>query len=200
MKSFWLVAVFAMAALGVLAVRIVSESDEPRRPTQYGGYQILETGPPEPTIWASHTLDIEVHNPPGNAFPFTPPTPTPTPVPPTPTPEPVYVAPEPTPEPYVPPAPTYGGGDVVSLIYALFPAEMAPTWERIARCESGLNPWAVGGAGERGIFQIHPIHAGGAVAAAGYSWDAMFDPYANMIVALALSGGGWNTGPWSCAR
>ena len=41
---------------------------------------------------------------------------------------------------------------------------------RVARCESGFNTYAVGSAGERGLFQIHPIHR------SWVNWGAMFNP------------------------
>lgn len=64
---------------------------------------------------------------------------------------------------------------------------------RVAECESGFNPRAVGGASERGIFQVHPVHA----ASLGSRWDLMFDPAENVRFAFELwSSQGWR--PWSC--
>lgn len=63
----------------------------------------------------------------------------------------------------------------------------------------------VGGAGERGVFQIHPGHFDGRwgvewlPAAAGVTWADMFDPAANTRAAWHLSKKGRNWGPWTCA-
>ncbi len=63
----------------------------------------------------------------------------------------------------------------------------------VVACESGWRPWATGGAGEAGLFQIHPVNwhlFGGAD-----PWDVE----ANTRVALILrEAAGWS--PWSCAR
>ena len=69
---------------------------------------------------------------------------------------------------------------------------------KVAVCESGLNPYAVGSHGERGIFQIHPVHIS-SLNQHGYTWDQMFDPNANIAYARLLYGWqGW--GPWSCSK
>lgn len=68
----------------------------------------------------------------------------------------------------------------------------APQALRVARCESHLNPRAVGSAGERGLFQIHPIH---------FRWAKprrLFDPRWNALVAYRLSRGGTNWSHWTC--
>ncbi len=70
----------------------------------------------------------------------------------------------------------------------------------VARCESRFDPTDVGAAGERGLFQIHPVHAepGELLDQIGLSWDAMFDVDANIAAARALFlRDGWT--PWSCA-
>lgn len=63
---------------------------------------------------------------------------------------------------------------------------------RVARCESHLNPRAVGRAGERGIFQIHPVHFGWARP------GRLFEPRWNALVAYRLSRGGTDWGHWTC--
>lgn len=69
---------------------------------------------------------------------------------------------------------------------------------RVARCESGLNPGATGAAGERGIFQIHPVNRG-YVESLGFTWDQMYQAEPNVIVAATMRAQyGW--GPWTCAR
>ncbi len=109
----------------------------------------------------------------------------PAPVPPS-----VPAAPHPAP---VPPLPARVGGSLEDLICSY-------GWDcaralAVARCESRLDPAAVGGAGERGLFQIHPVHA----AWLGPRWDALFDPVVNVAVAHEMwRTQGWR--PWSCAR
>jgi hypothetical protein len=102
--------------------------------------------------------------------------------------------------PTVPPAIVYetnsiAGDSIEGMICATFGDQCAKALS-VVRCESGFNPGVVGGAGERGLFQIHPVHAPNLGAYGG--WDAMFDPAANIAYAYALfSGSGW--GPWTCA-
>lgn len=60
-------------------------------------------------------------------------------------------------------------------------------------CESKMNPAAVGGAGERGIPQVHPVHFS-AMARLGLSPDSSSD-----LVRYAVrlwERQGW--APWSC--
>jgi len=78
----------------------------------------------------------------------------------------------------------------------------------VGLCESGvdtdgdqvvdaLDANAVGSAGERGMMQIHPIHRMGLVYTLGYTWDEMFQPGPNMVVASAIHDAlGWSA--WSC--
>lgn len=63
---------------------------------------------------------------------------------------------------------------------------------RVASCESHLSPRAVGAAGERGLFQIHPIH---------FSWlneARLFEARYNSQIAYRMSRGGTSWGPWTC--
>lgn len=84
---------------------------------------------------------------------------------------------------------------IASEIRRVFGTEYAV---QVAVCESGLNPNAVGSHGERGLFQIHPVHIS-SIQKAGFTWDQMFDPNANIAYAKLLYGWqGWN--PWSCSR
>ena len=68
-------------------------------------------------------------------------------------------------------------------------------WYGIAGCETGGTYYnrAVGGAGELGWFQIHPVHFGSAHP--GKLLDARY----NTRAAWRLSSGGTNAGPWTCA-
>jgi hypothetical protein len=82
----------------------------------------------------------------------------------------------------------------VAAIRLVFPAATENTAIRVARCETGgtFNPRAVGRAGERGLFQIHPVHFGWA-----QPWR-LFDPVWNARVAYRLSRGGTSWRAWSC--
>lgn len=77
---------------------------------------------------------------------------------------------------------------------------------RIASCETGgtFNPRARGRAGERGWFQIHPVHFGRTLrSSAGrvhVNPDRLYDPAYNTWVAWVLSDGGRNWTPWTCRR
>jgi hypothetical protein len=96
-----------------------------------------------------------------------------------------------------PPVPVveFAAGTIQDMICATFGDQCAKALS-VVQCESNFNPNVVGGAGERGLFQIHPVHANNLGAYGG--WDAMFDPAANIAYAYALySGSGW--GPWTCA-
>jgi Lysozyme like domain len=64
----------------------------------------------------------------------------------------------------------------------------------VANCETGgtFDPHAQGSAGERGLFQIHPIH-----------WDwlnewRLFEPRYNARAAYRLSRGGRDWSHWTC--
>lgn len=72
------------------------------------------------------------------------------------------------------------------LVASIFPAESVDMVLSIMRCESGGNPNATGVAGERGLMQIHPLHA-----------DSTYDPEGNIRAAFRISGG-WNWNAWSC--
>ena len=80
-------------------------------------------------------------------------------------------------------------GGMLAWIRVIFP-EWA--WSRafgIGSCESGGNSNATGSAGERGYFQIHPIH-----------FDSTYDPEGNVRAAYRISRGGSDWSAWSCAR
>ena len=81
-----------------------------------------------------------------------------------------------------------------------FPASQADFAVRVAYCESGFNPNAVGDQGRaRGIFQFWRGTFLGTDVGATYGWDAAFDAEINVRAAAELvARGGW--GPWTCAR
>lgn len=68
-------------------------------------------------------------------------------------------------------------------------------WACIADRESGWNPYATGSAGERGIFQIHPVH----VSWLGwYKWSQLYDPVTNAWAAVTLyRRAGYSFSPWT---
>jgi hypothetical protein len=83
---------------------------------------------------------------------------------------------------------------VTEPIIVFFPAEEWATAVYVRGRESSNLPWVVGAAGERGLFQIHPVHAARFDRFGG--WDAAFDPWANTEVAAELwREFGWQ--PWS---
>ena len=65
---------------------------------------------------------------------------------------------------------------------------------RVVRCETGgtYDARARGGAGERGLFQIHPVHFG---------WvdeRRLYEPLYNARIAYRLSRGGTSWRAWTC--
>ena len=73
---------------------------------------------------------------------------------------------------------------------------MGASWVETFRCESQLDPLAIGDAGERGLAQIHPINFG-LVAELGYTPDDLLLPAVNLEVAkVILESQG--PGAWAC--
>ena len=109
----------------------------------------------------------------------------------------VEAATEVTPAPYVPPPTPYAVLDTsVQLTEARFEELLAQagfdraTWPAakvVAWCESRWSPNATGGAGERGTFQVHPIHR-----------DSTYDELGNFLAAYRISSGGYDWTAWSC--
>lgn len=88
--------------------------------------------------------------------------------------------------------------DPVAIVREVWPDDTEDQALAVFRCESHLNPDALGKLGERGIAQIHPVHRD-MVRRMGFSWDQMFDARDNVTVALDIfEAQGW--GPWSCRR
>ncbi len=89
-------------------------------------------------------------------------------------------------------------GCVIWAIDALcvpIPAGMARDVVAVAQCESRWDVGAVGAAGEHGLLQVHPIHAG-PMARAGLDYGAEGD---RLRWAVRMwEGSGWR--PWSCGR
>ena len=69
---------------------------------------------------------------------------------------------------------------------------------RIAKCESGLNPWAIGvntnGTIDRGYFQSNSIHRKTLSNEDAFDWKKNIDWTLNKVI----NDGGW--GAWTCAR
>lgn len=100
------------------------------------------------------------------------------------------------PAPVAPPSEVVPSNDLESMICATFGDQCSKALS-VVYCESRFNTGTVGAAGERGLFQIHPVHIP-YLADRGLSWDAMFDPVSNIAYAYDLySRSGW--GPWTCA-
>lgn len=141
-------------------------------------------------------------SPTATATPSPSPTPSPTATPapaatstPTATPAPAP-APQPVPPPPAPESTAEREARMMAIIRAAF-SRLGLDTEfaiRVARCESGLNPNAVGAAGELGLFQLHPRGVG-----YGYPREVLLDPAENSrIAAEYVAKHGW--GAWSCAR
>jgi len=60
---------------------------------------------------------------------------------------------------------------------------------RVAACESGFDPYAVGPGGERGLFQFHPNGE--------WSYAAWYGPYEQIELAAQLFSQGRSDG-WVC--
>ena len=116
----------------------------------------------------------------------------------TPTTAPPTTAPPTTAPPTTAPPPP--AGSIEAIIHAHFGAAGADA-VTIARCESGLNPSAVGGSGATryyGLFQLSTHHAAAFGQVTGRSFEeAWSDPNANAQYAAWLYGrSGWS--PWGC--
>jgi len=84
-------------------------------------------------------------------------------------------------------------GRIRHAVCAVFGSRCAVAW-RVAGCETGgtYDPHALGGEGERGLFQIHPIHFG------WLNERRLWEPGYNARIAWRLSRHGTDWGPWSC--
>lgn len=83
-----------------------------------------------------------------------------------------------------------------TLREAGWPEQLEAKARAVAGCESGWNPTAIGHVGERGLFQVHPVHDWRFRWIFGEEADP-FDPHQNAAVALDIwARFGWD--PWSC--
>lgn len=92
-----------------------------------------------------------------------------------------------------------GPSDVLAAIAAHFPPPLYSQAVAVARCESTLNPTAIGGP-NYGLFQIARVHTQDFEAFTGLSWsEAILQADANAAYARKLyDGEGWS--PWACAH
>ncbi|HEY1118068.1 MAG TPA: transglycosylase SLT domain-containing protein [Acidimicrobiales bacterium] len=73
----------------------------------------------------------------------------------------------------------------------------APEAERVAHCESTMNPTAVSSTNDHGLFQINAVHERTFVEVTGQPWDMVYDGFWNTVYAKYLHDTqGWQ--PWSC--
>ena len=89
----------------------------------------------------------------------------------------------------------YSESEILSIIYdaAATYGQSGSAMERVARCESGLNPYAINPRGFYGLFQFHP----NTFAGTPYGDRDIFDPVANANAA----GWMWQQGrknEWAC--
>lgn len=149
----------------------------------------LSTACASPTV----TRIVATPEPTPTATPLVTPSPTPVPATPAPTDRPTPVAGHTE-------ASRGASGDPAAVIGRRFGPHAGKAL-RVARCESGFDPRAIGEAGERGWFQIHPVHwdsGKGLVRQMGIDPATLFDPVVNTEVAYKLSRGGTDWSAWTC--
>lgn len=156
------------------------------------------TPSPEPSPTASPTAPARAAaSPTASPTATTSPTATPTPSP-SPT-----ATPTPTPSPTPLSGPTVGTPgtperdqrmmEIIRAAFSRYGLNVDFAIE-VARCESRLDPSAVGAAGELGLFQLHPRGVG-----YGYTRETLLDPVENSRIAAAhVAKHGWSA--WTCAR
>ena len=65
-------------------------------------------------------------------------------------------------------------------------------------CESSWDATKTGAAGERGLMQLHPVQRE-RIERLGYTWDQMYEPKPNIMVALDLYLAEGSR-PWACSN
>lgn len=90
-------------------------------------------------------------------------------------------------------APVSSAREARAVIRAVF-GDRASAALRVASCETGgtFDSRALGSAGERGLFQVHPVHFG------RLDESRLFEPLYNARFAFRLSHGGTDWSAWSC--
>lgn len=100
---------------------------------------------------------------------------------------------EPTPTPVVTPKPVVVNDNAcVTAMRQVFPADKWEVGEAIMRAESGLNPNALSGTGDRGCWQVNQIHVD-----MTSSLEAMFIPAENARLAYSISHQGTDWTGWT---
>ncbi|MBS3104382.1 LysM peptidoglycan-binding domain-containing protein [Candidatus Woesearchaeota archaeon] len=91
--------------------------------------------------------------------------------------------------------------EIREVAFQVFPANVAEYFARLSsECEvKDGNTGAIGGAGERGLWQIHPVHA----ATFPELWEDWQNPYSNAQMAYIVStqympDGVFDLSPWTC--
>ena len=70
---------------------------------------------------------------------------------------------------------------------------------RVAQCESKMDPNAVSATNDHGLFQINAVHRQEFEQVTGQPWSKVYDPYWNSVFAKWMyDQQGWS--PWSCHR
>jgi hypothetical protein len=85
--------------------------------------------------------------------------------------------------------------DEEAVVRLVFPAATQGKAVAVGRCESHLWRYAVGDAGELGVFQIHPQHRHWI---GERTWSRMFNPLVNAQVAYGMSRAGQDWSAWTC--
>jgi hypothetical protein len=94
------------------------------------------------------------------------------------------------------PATRGGRSAIVDLVADHFPPDQVEAALAVIRCESRFDPDATGRAGERGLFQVHPLWQR---LAERLYWPgvSLYDAEVNVAVAAAIwRAAGWR--PWAC--
>lgn len=151
---------------------------------------------PEPSTSTTTTTAPTTTAPPTTVAPTTAPPATAPPTTTPPTTAPPTTAPPTTAPPAPPPPPPPPAGSVASIIRSVFGAH-GDAAVAVARCESGLNPNAIGAGRYHGLFQIGSQHASNFQAVTGVAFTSGWsDPTANSRYALHLfNHGGWSSWP-----
>lgn len=75
--------------------------------------------------------------------------------------------------------------------------DRTPEAERVAHCESTMNPGAVSPTNDHGLFQINAVHREEFTRVTGQPWSSIYDARWNSVYARHLyATQGWS--PWSC--
>lgn len=173
-KAFIFIVIISLVAVGIAVADSSGEDDTGEVVVTTTTQAPTTTTEPEPTTTAPPTTEAYIPPAPPTTQAYIPP-------------------PPPPPAPVVP---EVAAGSIEEMICNTF-GDQCQKALSVVRCESSFNAGTVGAAGERGLFQIHPVHIP-YLQDRGMTWDSMFDPASNIAYAYDLySRSGW--GPWTCA-